>query len=172
MDKTSLNLAPKSLALEMAQFYTDLYMRRAFLSSVLPFRPDIILFLGDYFDGGPFLSDEEWVLIIVSDSWSSLLHMNIDIMFQSLPVIHCHFKDGKQLRKEWKKHDASSNYAQDLQMCHPLTYVWNFEVDIFFQLILTPPFSQNTHTHKHLLYFVFSVILNFSSSTSTCTSFI
>lgn len=59
MDKTSLNLAPKSLALEMAQFYTDLYMRRAFLSSVLPFRPDIILFLGDYFDGGPFLSDEE-----------------------------------------------------------------------------------------------------------------
>ncbi|PON78262.1 Calcineurin-like phosphoesterase domain, apaH type [Trema orientale] len=60
MDKTSLNLAPKSLALEMAQFYTDLYMRRAFLSSIMPLKPDVILYLGDYFDGGPYLSDEEW----------------------------------------------------------------------------------------------------------------
>lgn len=59
MNRTSLHLAPKSLALETAQFYTDLYMRRAFLSSILPFKPDVILFLGDYFDGGPFLSDEE-----------------------------------------------------------------------------------------------------------------
>ncbi|XP_059645690.1 uncharacterized protein C630.12 [Cornus florida] len=60
MDKTSLHLAPKSLALEIAQFYTDLFMRRAFMASVLPFKPDVILFLGDYFDGGPVLSDEEW----------------------------------------------------------------------------------------------------------------
>ncbi|KAL3618178.1 hypothetical protein CASFOL_038499 [Castilleja foliolosa] len=60
MDRTSLPLAPKSLALEIAQFYTDLYMRRAFLSSVLPFDPDVILFLGDYFDGGDKLSDDEW----------------------------------------------------------------------------------------------------------------
>lgn len=59
MDKTSLSLALKSLALEMAQFYTDLYMRRAFLSSILPFKPDVILYLGDFFDGGPYLSDEE-----------------------------------------------------------------------------------------------------------------
>ncbi|KAL5579428.1 hypothetical protein UlMin_011870 [Ulmus minor] len=60
MDKTSLPLAPKSLALEVVQFYTDLYMRRAFLASILPHKPDVILFLGDHFDGGPFLSDEEW----------------------------------------------------------------------------------------------------------------
>ncbi|GKV26857.1 hypothetical protein SLEP1_g36078 [Rubroshorea leprosula] len=60
MDKTSLHLPPKSLALEIAQFYTDLYMRRAIFSSVLPFKPDVVLFLGDYFDGGPNLSDEEW----------------------------------------------------------------------------------------------------------------
>ncbi|XP_026454229.1 uncharacterized protein C630.12-like isoform X1 [Papaver somniferum] len=60
MDHTSLALAPKSLALEIAQFYTDLYMRRSFLTSILPSKPDIILFLGDYFDGGPHLSDEEW----------------------------------------------------------------------------------------------------------------
>ncbi|KAH6821171.1 Calcineurin-like metallo-phosphoesterase superfamily protein [Perilla frutescens var. hirtella] len=60
MDRTSLHIAPKSLALEVVQFYTDLYMRRAFLSSVLPFNPDIILFLGDYFDGGDRLSDDEW----------------------------------------------------------------------------------------------------------------
>lgn len=59
MDKTSLRLAPKSLALETAQFYTDLFMRRAFFSSILPFNPDMVLFLGDYFDGGPYLSDEE-----------------------------------------------------------------------------------------------------------------
>ncbi|XP_031252541.1 uncharacterized protein C630.12 isoform X3 [Pistacia vera] len=60
MDKTSHNLPPKSLALGLAQFYTDLFMRRAFLASVLPFKPDVILFLGDYFDGGPYLSDVEW----------------------------------------------------------------------------------------------------------------
>lgn len=59
MDKTSLRLPPKSLALEIVQFYTDLYMRRAFFSSILPLKPDVILFLGDYFDGGPYLSDKE-----------------------------------------------------------------------------------------------------------------
>lgn len=59
MDSTSLGLPPKSLALEIAQFYTDLFMRRAFFASVLPFQPHVILFLGDYFDGGPYLSDQE-----------------------------------------------------------------------------------------------------------------
>lgn len=59
MDRTSLPLAPKSLALEIAQFYTDLYMRRAFVSSVLAFKPEVVLFLGDYFDGGYDLSDTE-----------------------------------------------------------------------------------------------------------------
>ncbi|CAL9114459.1 uncharacterized protein C630.12-like isoform X1 [Musa acuminata AAA Group] len=60
MDRTSHGLPPKSLLLEAAQFYTDLYMRRSFRSSILPFKPDLIVFLGDQFDGGPFLSDEEW----------------------------------------------------------------------------------------------------------------
>ncbi|KAJ0744954.1 putative calcineurin-like phosphoesterase domain, ApaH type, metallo-dependent phosphatase [Helianthus annuus] len=60
MDRTSLNLAPKSLALEIVQFYTDIFMRRAMLASVMPLKPDMVLFLGDYFDGGPVLSDEEW----------------------------------------------------------------------------------------------------------------
>lgn len=60
MDRTSLNLAPKSLTLEIVQFYTDIFMRRAILGSITPFKPDMILFLGDYFDGGPVLSDEEW----------------------------------------------------------------------------------------------------------------
>lgn len=59
MDRTSLNLAPKSLILETVQFYTDIYMRRAMLASVMPFKPDMVLFLGDYFDGGPVLSDDE-----------------------------------------------------------------------------------------------------------------
>uniref|UniRef100_A0A803M9L7 Calcineurin-like phosphoesterase domain-containing protein n=1 Tax=Chenopodium quinoa TaxID=63459 RepID=A0A803M9L7_CHEQI len=52
MDRTSHDFGPKSVALEIATFYSDLYMRRAFLSSILPFKPDAILFLGDYFDGG------------------------------------------------------------------------------------------------------------------------
>ncbi|XP_042036572.1 uncharacterized protein C630.12-like [Salvia splendens] len=60
MDRTSLPLAPKSLALKVVRFYSDLYMRRAFLSSILPFNPDVILFLGDYFVGSYNLSDEEW----------------------------------------------------------------------------------------------------------------
>lgn len=59
MDRTTLGLSPKSFVLEMAQFYTDLYMRRAFLASILPFKPDVILHLGDLFDGGPLLSNDE-----------------------------------------------------------------------------------------------------------------
>ena len=59
MDKTSIGLPPKSFLLETAKFYADLYMRRAFFASILPFKPNVVLFLGDYFDGGPFLSDEE-----------------------------------------------------------------------------------------------------------------
>ncbi|KAJ8539349.1 hypothetical protein K7X08_013601 [Anisodus acutangulus] len=43
---------------------------RAFLSSILPSKPDVILFLGDYFDGGPFLFDEEW-----QESWSLFKHI-------------------------------------------------------------------------------------------------
>ncbi|CAH2036604.1 unnamed protein product [Thlaspi arvense] len=60
MDKTSFRLSSKTLALEVAQFYTDINMRRSFFQSVLPFKPDVVLFLGDYFDGGPFLPEEEW----------------------------------------------------------------------------------------------------------------
>ncbi|KAG6478692.1 hypothetical protein ZIOFF_062136 [Zingiber officinale] len=60
VDWTSYGLPPKSLALEAAQFYTDLYMRRSFHLSILPFRPDFVIFLGDLFDGGSSLSDEEW----------------------------------------------------------------------------------------------------------------
>ncbi|VFQ68971.1 unnamed protein product [Cuscuta campestris] len=82
MDKTSLRLAPKSLALEMAQFYTDLFMRRAFLSSIFPFKPDVILFLGDYFDGGPFLTDKEWL-----ESWSRFKHIfNLDMLQQTTNI--------------------------------------------------------------------------------------
>lgn len=60
MDRTSHGRTPKSLALEIPQFYTDLFMRRSFLLSIRPLKPDTVLFLGDYFDGGPVLSDEEW----------------------------------------------------------------------------------------------------------------
>ncbi|XP_076913723.1 uncharacterized protein C630.12-like [Bidens hawaiensis] len=60
VDRTSLNIASKSLKLEIMQFYTDIFMRRAMLTSIMPFKPDMVLFLGDYFDGGHVLSDEEW----------------------------------------------------------------------------------------------------------------
>ncbi|KAL0908847.1 hypothetical protein M5K25_023358 [Dendrobium thyrsiflorum] len=70
MDRTSLSLAPKSLALEAAKFYTDLYMRRSFHLSILPFKPNLVIFLGDHFDGGPFLSDQEWM-----ESFSRFKHI-------------------------------------------------------------------------------------------------
>jgi hypothetical protein len=59
MDSTSLGLPPSSIALQAAEFYTDLNMRRSFQSVVLPFKPDMLLFLGDHFDGGPYMSNEE-----------------------------------------------------------------------------------------------------------------
>uniref|UniRef100_A0A7N2L824 Calcineurin-like phosphoesterase domain-containing protein n=1 Tax=Quercus lobata TaxID=97700 RepID=A0A7N2L824_QUELO len=86
MDKTSLGLAPKSLALEIAQFYADLFMRRAFFSSIMPFKPDVILFLGDYFDGGPYLSDEEW-----QESLSRFKHifgLNAQGRYKNIPVYY------------------------------------------------------------------------------------
>lgn len=59
MDKTSFHLSSKIFSLEVAQFYTDINMRRSFFQSIFPFKPDVVLFLGDYFDGGPFLPEEE-----------------------------------------------------------------------------------------------------------------
>ncbi|XP_039827079.1 uncharacterized protein C630.12-like isoform X5 [Panicum virgatum] len=59
MDSTSLGLPSSSIALQAAEFYTDLNMRRSFQSAILPFDPDMVLFLGDHFDGGPYMSNEE-----------------------------------------------------------------------------------------------------------------
>lgn len=39
-------------------------MRRAFRSSVLGMKPDQIVFLGDLFDGGPYLTLGEYVLVL------------------------------------------------------------------------------------------------------------
>uniref|UniRef100_A0ACD5XGB8 Uncharacterized protein n=1 Tax=Avena sativa TaxID=4498 RepID=A0ACD5XGB8_AVESA len=60
MDSTSLGLPASSIVLQAVEFFTDLNMRRSFQSVILPFKPDVILFLGDHFDGGPYMSDEEW----------------------------------------------------------------------------------------------------------------
>ncbi|KAH9305428.1 hypothetical protein KI387_009832, partial [Taxus chinensis] len=59
-DRTSHGLTSGSFALKAIQFFTDIYMRRSFRTSLLSFEPDEIIFLGDLFDGGPYLSDEEW----------------------------------------------------------------------------------------------------------------
>jgi predicted MPP superfamily phosphohydrolase len=58
-DRTSYNQKPGSLALRLTQFYSDIYMRRAFRSSVLGKQPDQIIFLGDLLDGGPILAPVE-----------------------------------------------------------------------------------------------------------------
>ncbi|CAI9114530.1 OLC1v1015273C1 [Oldenlandia corymbosa var. corymbosa] len=77
MDRTSHHLP--SLVLEIAEFYSDLFMRRAFLSSILSFKPDAILFLGDYMDGGPYLSDDEW-----QESLSRFKHIfNLNMLQQN-----------------------------------------------------------------------------------------
>ncbi|XP_078444568.1 calcineurin-like metallo-phosphoesterase superfamily protein isoform X2 [Wolffia australiana] len=70
MDWTSLNLPRESMTLKAAKFFTDLYLRRSLQTSILPFKPDVVLFLGDQFDGGPFLSDKEW-----EDSLSRFKHI-------------------------------------------------------------------------------------------------
>jgi hypothetical protein len=59
MDSTSLGLPASSVVLQAVELFTDLNMRRSFQSVILPFKPDVVLFLGDHFDGGPYLSDEE-----------------------------------------------------------------------------------------------------------------
>ncbi|XP_071724202.1 cell division control protein 1-like, partial [Rutidosis leptorrhynchoides] len=86
MDRTSLPLAPNSVALEIVQFYTDLYMRRAFFSSILPFKPDALLFLGDHFDGGPYLLNQEW-----QESYSRFKHifgLNSEERFSDIQVYY------------------------------------------------------------------------------------
>ncbi len=62
-DRTSYGMKPGSLALWLTQFYSDIYMRRAFRTSVLGLEPEQIVFLGDLFDGGPFLSPKECVVV-------------------------------------------------------------------------------------------------------------
>eukprot|EP00250_Pteridium_aquilinum_P012740 c20912_g1_i1 orf=91-1710(+) len=59
-DRTTHGMKPESLALKATQFYSDIYMRRAFRTTVLALQPDEIVFLGDYFDGGPSLSENEF----------------------------------------------------------------------------------------------------------------
>ncbi|MCO5607818.1 hypothetical protein L7F22_062019 [Adiantum nelumboides] len=59
-DRTTHGMEPDSFALKATQFYSDIYMRRAFRTTVLSLKPDEIIFLGDYFDGGPSLSETEF----------------------------------------------------------------------------------------------------------------
>ncbi|MCO5606471.1 hypothetical protein L7F22_060659 [Adiantum nelumboides] len=59
-DRTTHGMEPDSFALKATQFYSDIYMRRAFRTTVLSLKPDEVIFLGDYFDGGPSLSETEF----------------------------------------------------------------------------------------------------------------
>ncbi|KAG6547717.1 hypothetical protein Mapa_010529 [Marchantia paleacea] len=55
--------SPVPTTLKFSEFYSDVYMRRAFRSSVLAMEPDRIIILGDLIEGGYLLSDEEWNVI-------------------------------------------------------------------------------------------------------------
>ena len=59
-------MKPGSFSLKATQLYSDIYMRRAFQTTVLGLQPDEIVFLGDYFDGGVELSETEYVWFILS----------------------------------------------------------------------------------------------------------
>lgn len=59
-DRTTHGMKPDSFVLKATQFYSDIYMRRAFRTTVMALQPDDIIFLGDYFDGGPSLSEKEF----------------------------------------------------------------------------------------------------------------
>lgn len=59
-DRTTHGMQSGSFALKATQFFSDIYMRRSFRTTVLALNPDEIVFLGDYFDGGPYLSDNEF----------------------------------------------------------------------------------------------------------------
>lgn len=59
-DRTTHGMKADSFALKATQFYSDIFMRRSFRTTVLALQPDEIVFLGDYFDGGPNLSENEY----------------------------------------------------------------------------------------------------------------
>lgn len=53
----------KGLALRLVEFYSDLFMRRAYMLNVLSLQPDVVAFVGDLFDGGrQFSSTDEFQL--------------------------------------------------------------------------------------------------------------
>jgi len=56
-DFHSYNQNPGVL-LDLTEFYSDLYMRRAYRFGVLGFNPNSIMFLGDLFDGGRLMPNE------------------------------------------------------------------------------------------------------------------
>ncbi|KAF0921407.1 hypothetical protein E2562_006975 [Oryza meyeriana var. granulata] len=86
MDSTSLGLPLSSIALQAAEFYTDLNMRRSFQSVILPFKPDVLLFLGDQFDGGPYMSNEEWHGSL--SRFKHIFSMNEHITNPNIPIYY------------------------------------------------------------------------------------
>uniref|UniRef100_M8CE04 Calcineurin-like phosphoesterase domain-containing protein n=1 Tax=Aegilops tauschii TaxID=37682 RepID=M8CE04_AEGTA len=99
MDRTSLSLPPGSVALQAAEFFTDLNMRRSFQSVVLPFKPDVVLFLGDYFDGGTYLSDEDLVL-----PWT------VNVATSSRLKDELHAKEGGKVISRYEKEFGPRNF--------------------------------------------------------------
>ena len=58
-DSYSYNQSP-GILLWLTQFYSDLYMRRAYKQSVLSHNPKAVVFLGDLLDGGRVATEEQF----------------------------------------------------------------------------------------------------------------
>ena len=57
-------------------------MRRAILGSITPFKPDVILFLGDYFDGGPvLLLSDFWYRVLFNFRYEEMVHLRFVVDF-------------------------------------------------------------------------------------------
>ena len=69
-DSMSYGYAPRgSLALYLVEFFSDLYMRKSFVRVVEHTQPYGVVFLGDLFDGGRVIDEEEYEVEFERFNW-------------------------------------------------------------------------------------------------------
>jgi len=80
-DSSSYGQRPGSLGLWLTEFYSDLFMRRAFRSLMRLHEPNKVVFLGDLFDGGRTADDYSYIELaerfqsIFGSDWRKFLFM-------------------------------------------------------------------------------------------------
>ena len=75
---------PKTYISRFIAFLSDLYMRKNFASMMQVNVPDVIVFMGDVFDGGRFLTDSEYDYSL--NRYRSIFHLPKSR--STIPVIH------------------------------------------------------------------------------------